>query len=151
LFIFVCEEKVNFGDILKKWESITGESTKQKKEMEEWLSNNKISDKDSGTKKSDRREDRQRLLQLNPDDILDIHGLTSEKAWILMDQFFNDAREKGLEKLRIIHGKGNRSQGEAVLKITVRKFIEKCPFAGESGYEKAKYGGTGATWVLLKD
>jgi hypothetical protein len=33
---------------------------------------------------------------------------------------------------------------------TVRKYIEKCPFAGESGHEKAANGGTGATWVLLK-
>jgi DNA-nicking Smr family endonuclease len=139
---------MNFGEILKKWESVSGESTNQKKEMDEWLSNNKIFDKDAGSKKS---ENRQRLLRINPDDILDIHGFTSDKAWILLDQFFNDAKDKGFEKLRVIHGKGNRSQGDAVLKHTVRKYIEKCPFAGESGFEKAKYGGTGATWVLLKD
>jgi DNA-nicking Smr family endonuclease len=151
LFIFVCEEKMNFGEILKKWESISGETTDQKKEMAEWLSNNKIIDKDSGSKKSDHGENRQRLIRMNPDDTIDIHGLTSDKAWISLEQFFNDAREKGFEKLRIIHGKGNRSQGDAVLKHTVREFIEKCPFAGESGFEKAKYGGTGATWVLLKD
>jgi DNA-nicking Smr family endonuclease len=151
LFIFICEEKVNFGEILKKWESISGESTDQKKEIDKWLSGNKIMDKDSGSEKSGHGENRQRLLRINPDDILDIHGYTSDKAWILLDQFFNDAKDKGFEKLRIIHGKGNRSQGEAVLKDTVRKYIEKCPFAGESGFEKAKYGGTGATWVLLKD
>jgi DNA-nicking Smr family endonuclease len=136
---------VNFEEILKKWESISGESSDQKKEMDEWLSNNKNSEK------SDRGENRQRLLQINPDGILDIHGLTSEKAWISLDQFFSGAREKGFKKLRIIHGKGNRSQGDAVLKHTVREYIEKCNFAGESGFEKAKNGGTGATWVLLKN
>jgi DNA-nicking Smr family endonuclease len=151
LFNIICEEKMNFGEILKKWESISGETTDQKKETDEWLSNNKLIDKDSGLKNHDRGETRQRLVRMNPDDILDIHGLTSDKAWILLDQFFNDARDKGFEKLRIIHGKGNRSAGDAVLKHTVRNFIEKCSFAGESGYEKAKHGGTGATWVLLKD
>jgi DNA-nicking Smr family endonuclease len=35
-----------------------------------------------------------------------------------------------------------------VLKRTVREFIERCPFAGESGQGPA--GGAGATWVLLK-
>jgi DNA-nicking Smr family endonuclease len=142
---------MNFGEILKKWESISGETADQKKEIDKWLSNNKIIEKDSGLKKTDRGENRQRLFRMNPDDTLDIHGLTGDSAWISLDQFFNDARKKGFEKLRIIHGKGNNSQGEAVLKDTVRKLIEKCPFAGESGYEKAKYGGTGATWVLLKD
>jgi DNA-nicking Smr family endonuclease len=151
LFIFNCEEKVKFEEILKKWESISGESSNQKKEIDEWLSNDKIFDKDSISKDSNKRENRQRLIRINPDDILDIHGLTSDMAWVSMEKFFADAREKGFEKLRIIHGKGNHSEGDAVLKDTVRKYIEKCPFAGESGFEKAKHGGAGATWVLLKD
>ena len=138
---------MNFGEILKKWETISGESSDQKKEMDEWLSNNKVYKKDS----SGQGENRQRLLQINPDGILDIHGLTGDEAWISLEQFFSSSREKGFKKLRIIHGKGNRSQGDAVLKQTVRKYIEICPFAGESGFEKAKYGGTGATWVLLKN
>jgi DNA-nicking Smr family endonuclease len=133
---------MKFEEILKKWESISGESKDQKKETD---------DRDSGSNKSAHGENRRHLLRTNPDDILDIHGYTNDKAWILLDQFFNDAKDKGFEKLRIIHGKGNNSQGEAVLKDTVRKFIEKCPFAGESGFEKAKHGGTGATWVFLKD
>jgi len=32
----------------------------------------------------------------------------------------------------------------------VRKFIEACPDAGESGYSAAAAGGSGATWVLIK-
>jgi len=30
-------------------------------------------------------------------------------------------------------------------------FIERCPFAGESGKEKTNAGGDGATWILLKE
>jgi len=141
---------MDFGDILKKWEN--GQSgTSQKNAMDEWLSKNKVYDKDAHTQnESGKGENRRRLLREKPDDILDIHGLTREKAWLSLEQFFSNAKDCGYEKLRIIHGKGNRSHGEAVLGNTVRKFIEECPFAGESGTEKSPNGGSGATWVLLK-
>jgi len=156
---------VNFGDILDRWErgqygkesmSHNGSSgvtrTSQKNVMEIWLGENKVYDKDANARKEPSPgEHRRRLLHIQPDEILDIHGLTSDKAWLSLDLFFTRARSCGFEKLRIIHGKGNNSQGEAVLGHIVRKFIEQCSFAGESGYEKAANGGTGATWVLLKD
>jgi DNA-nicking Smr family endonuclease len=140
-------KKVNFGDILNKWEN----GVSQKNAMYEWLQNNKIYDKDANMTETLRHgENRRRLLNSKPDAILDIHGLSEKGAWLSLEQFFSEAKDNGYEKLRIIHGKGNRSQGEPVLLHTVRKYIEKCQFAGESGYEKAVNGGTGATWVLLK-
>jgi len=140
---------MNFADILEKWDRISGNSTKD--DLEEWLQKNEIIDKDSDyEKKYTPGEKRRYLHRKTPDDILDIHGLTSEKAWISLDLFFSGAKDKGYKKLRIIHGKGNNSQGNAVLLHTVRKFIEKYPYAGENGFEKAANGGTGATWVLLK-
>jgi DNA-nicking Smr family endonuclease len=62
-----------------------------------------------------------------------------------------NSQAQGFEKLLIVHGKGNHSGSDAVLPRLVRTFIEKCPFAGESGYGSASAGGTGVTWVLLKD
>jgi len=140
---------VDFGDILNKWEQGHPVS---KNDMQTWLEKNTIYDKDANAKSTAiPGEKRQRLMRVEPDDIIDIHGVTGEKAYLLLDQFFSNAKSSGYEKLRIIHGKGNRSAGEAVLGKTVRNFIEQCPFAGESGYEKASKGGTGATWVFLKD
>jgi DNA-nicking Smr family endonuclease len=140
-------KKSDFGDILNKWEN----GVSPKSAMYNWLQNNKIYDKDAYmTEISRHGEKRRRLLNSRPDAVLDIHGLTEPGAWLSLDQFFTESKDNGCEKLRIIHGKGNRSQSEPVLLNTVRKYIEKCPFAGESGYEKAADGGTGATWVLLK-
>jgi len=140
-------KKNDFGDILNKWEN----GVFQKNAMYNWLQNNKIYDKDADiTEIQGHSENKRRLIRSKPDAILDIHGLTETSAWLLLDQFFSDAKDNGYKKLRIIHGKGNRSPGEPVLLHTVRKFIEKCPFAGESGYEKAANGGSGATWVFLK-
>jgi DNA-nicking Smr family endonuclease len=145
---------VNFGEILEKWEHSSGQTVGDsgKKYIEEWLQDNKIHDKDANSNKiSKPGEDRRRLLRTAPDDVLDIHGMTTEKAWVSLEQFFSGAKEKEFKKLRIIHGKGNHSQGDSVLIQTVRKYIEKCPFAGESGFEKVNYGGCGATWVFLKN
>jgi len=141
---------MDFGDILKKWENDKSRPSK-KNDMEKWLANNEVIDKDAEvTNFSKPGENRQRLLRQKPDDILDIHGFTGEKAWQQLDQFFDKAKNQNYKKLRIIHGKGNHSTGEAVLKSTVRKFIEQCSFAGESGFEDKANGGNGATWVLLK-
>jgi DNA-nicking Smr family endonuclease len=131
---------MKFAEIFDKWER-----GKQ-------LQNNKIFDKDAEAESNEPGfADKRRLRSKKPDDVLDIHGLTRDEAWISLDRFFENARSLGFEKLRIIHGKGNHSKEDAVLKRCVREFIEKCPNAGESGYEKASGGGTGATWVLLKD
>ena len=126
----------NFGDILDKWISVNGV---QNKDVEE-------KDIQDGA-----QEKRRRLRNKKPDAELDIHGKTRDEAWQELDVFFNNAREKGFEKILIIHGKGNHSQSEAVLKRVVMDFIERCPFAGESGRGKAASGGEGATWVLLKE
>jgi DNA-nicking Smr family endonuclease len=148
---------MDFGEILKKWENRqTGKpvlpNTSQKSDMETWLKNNEIIDKDADTQRNFAPgEKRRRLLNKKPDDVFDIHGLTSEKAWSLLEQFFENAKNNGCEKLRIIHGKGNHTQGEAILGSIVKKFIEQCSYAGESGYENSSNGGTGATWVLLKE
>ena len=142
---------MNFGDILEKWERGQPHASKNDS-INIWLRENEVFDKDKNAKNTSiPGERRRRLMRLQPDDIIDIHGYTSEKAWLLLDQFFANAKDCGFEKLRIIHGKGNRSQGEAVLGQTVRKYIEQCPFAGENGFERSTNGGTGATWVFLKD
>jgi len=147
-------KKADFGDILAKWEGTSeeGKIIPAKTALDEWLSKNEIIDKDADAKKTHSRgENRRRLLHGKPDGILDIHSLTSEEAWSALENFFTNAKDRGLKKLRIIHGKGNHSQGKTVLMHVVRKYIEKCHFAGESGFEKANHGGSGATWVLLKN
>ncbi|MDR2258745.1 MAG: Smr/MutS family protein [Treponema sp.] len=131
---------MNFGDILDQWDKKTGGF------------------KAEGKKDADQpripaetaAERRRRLLSKRADAVIDLHGLTRDEAWSSLDTFFHDGKQRGFEKLLIIHGKGNHSQGEAVLSRTAREFIERCPFAGESGYGTAALGGTGATWVILK-
>jgi DNA-nicking Smr family endonuclease len=139
-----------------------GQSAAQLHPLTAWLGKNDIYDKDAedpelhGAKAAGVSgvvapgEKRRRLLLRKPDATIDLHGLTRDEAWTALDAFFQDAKRRGFPKLAVIHGKGNHSQGGAILKHTVREFIERCPFAGESGFGDAASGGSGTTWVLLK-
>ena len=131
---------MNFADILDKWEKRSAGA-----------GNNDAADgrDDAGT--SLRGERRSRLLRKKPDDSLDLHGLNRDEAWTAMETFFENSRQKGYEKVLIVHGKGNHHMTDSALRDLSRSFIESCPFAGESGYSAAKDGGSGATWVILKE
>ncbi|MDR2158990.1 MAG: Smr/MutS family protein [Treponema sp.] len=128
---------MDFGDILEKWHG-RGEAPIHDKDAEAG---------DAGESAVRRRR---RLLAKNPDAVIDLHGLSRDEAWNALEFFFQNALREDFEKLRIVHGKGNHGDGEGILKRSAREFIERCPYAGENGHEKAAAGGSGATWVILK-
>ena len=134
---------MDFGDILNEWDrralyESNAETIFQK-------------DAESEDAKTAAARRRRRLLRKTPDSIIDLHGLSQAEAWFKLENFFLAGREQGFEKLLIIHGKGNHGEGDGVLREITRKFIENCPFAGESGFSFGVSGGSGATWVLLKN
>jgi DNA-nicking Smr family endonuclease len=134
---------MDFGKILDQWNERSGGSA-------EYTGGVYNKDRESALRAENPASRRHRLLRKSPDGTIDLHTLTRDEAWDALNTFFNDAKNKGLEKLLIIHGKGNHTLEQGVLTKTVRDFIERCPFAGESGYSNASRGGTGSTWVLLK-
>lgn len=117
-----------------------------------WLRINGVIDKDAlgeagGESPADRRR---RLKEKRPDAVVDLHGLTRDEAWDRLQSFVAEAHRGGAEKILVIHGKGNHSEGEAILKRTAKDFLERCPLTGEQGTAPAVHGGAGATWALLK-
>ncbi len=83
-------------------------------------------------------------------DSLDLHGFTAAEAAERLEWFIRDSKSRGLQKVLIIHGKGHHSQGEPVLKKTVRAFLEQNSMCGEIGTPERAQGGLGATWVLIR-
>jgi len=147
----MCFYKVDFGEILDQWDKYTGLSGKAAPPGKVVPVYNK--DTALGTDFSEPESSasrRRRLLRKRPEASIDLHGLTRNEAWNALTVFFDDAKNKALEKVLVIHGKGNHAPETGTLKKMVREFIERCPFAGESGYSDAISGGTGSTWVLLK-
>jgi DNA-nicking Smr family endonuclease len=155
---------MDFGTILEKWdnrqdktvstEHLPGEKVNP---IDSWIRKNGIYDKDAeeggaeaDAAKSGAAEKRRRLRNMKPQAALDIHGMTRDEAWLALETFFCESLRQDLEKILVIHGKGNHTAGEPVLKRAVMEFIEHCPNAGESGKGEAASGGQGATWVLLK-
>ncbi|MDR1178184.1 MAG: Smr/MutS family protein [Spirochaetaceae bacterium] len=145
---------MDFKDILDEWERRNPHQSRAAMPKEADVGS-------SGTP----GERRRRLLAKKPDAVLDLHGLTRDEAWQSLDLFFEDAGNRGFEKVLIVHGKGNHAEekdgwgpsakvlpstGSAPLKLLVKTFIDHCPLAGESGYNPARQGGSGATWVLIK-
>ncbi len=81
---------------------------------------------------------------------LDLHGLSGLEAERAIEAFVLEARERGLFKVLLIHGKGNHSPGQPVLERVVRSFLEKCPHTGAFGKADRAHGGRGATWVKIR-
>ena len=136
---------MDFGDILAKWEKNNAGN--------KVLYNVPNRDLIQSHGRNNAGEKRSRLLRKKPDAYIDLHGLKSDEAWITLETFFEDSKRKGFEKVLIIHGKGNHAGfagNEGVLKDLARQFIENCSCAGESGYCSNRDGGSGSTWVILK-
>jgi DNA-nicking Smr family endonuclease len=150
---------MDFGNILNQWEKrcpTTAYNKDAGQEVKSAANSNSAVNYSSavGNNAESPAFRRKRLLCKSPDKTLDIHGLTRAEAQDALTAFFNMANNNRLEKVLIIHGKGNHeTEGHepGVLKKLVREFVERCPFAGESGYSSADSGGTGSTWVLLKN
>ena len=139
---------MNFARILDKWENLTPENRVYDKD------NTESSEATVAQNRKRNSENRSKLLRKKPDATIDLHGLNADEAWTALQCFFQESRQKGMEKIHIVHGKGNHSALDSshagALRDLSRRFIESCPFAGESGYNSAREGGSGATWVLIK-
>jgi DNA-nicking Smr family endonuclease len=163
------ESSMEFADILDRWDRQSSKPQCKKTEvsgggeaapvprkkanpLDIWLRRNGVYDKDAEIEETrdGHGERRRRLLRKAPEAAIDLHAMTQDEARAALDDFFRSCRSQGLEKIQVVHGKGNHSDGGGILRDLTRKFIEDCPFAGESGFSSAEFGGRGATWVLLK-
>lgn len=159
---------MDFAKILDEWEkgkakrkprhSTAGNESEDNSDsrqvIKEWLDseeNWKYYDKGSLEPDADPAVRRQYLRNMEPEDELDLHGLTLEKSLVQLDRFLNAAVHRGLQKVLVVHGKGNHSKSGAVLPKAVLEYLQNSPLAGEIGTPRREKGGTGATWVILKN
>ncbi len=90
------------------------------------------------------------LEALPVDASVDLHGLRAAEAEERLEAFLRDSAAAGARKVLVVHGKGNHSPDEPVLKAVTRRVLERSPHAGRSGHADKAQGGSGATWVLLR-
>lgn len=81
---------------------------------------------------------------------LDLHNMTTQTAQPVLLEFIADALAMSLESVRIIHGKGLRSENGPRLKLMARKLLRDHPQVLAYTSCKPADGGDGAVDVLLK-
>ena len=82
---------------------------------------------------------------------LDLHGRTVPQAREALDRFLRDARAQGKRCVRIVHGKGNSSEGKMpVLKGKVNVWLRQKDEVMAFCSATPRDGGTGAVYALLK-
>jgi DNA-nicking Smr family endonuclease len=83
-------------------------------------------------------------------DSIDLHQMNSESARIAILDFLEQAHERGLGCVRIVHGKGLRSKKGPVLKRLTRRLLSRHPLVAAFASCRPVDGGTGAVAVLLR-
>lgn len=87
--------------------------------------------------------------QISVQDELDLHHCRAADAEIFLKQFLNQAREEAHYCVRIIHGKGLRSESAPVLKALVDRVLRHRGDVLAFSSAPQAQGGTGAVLVLL--
>jgi DNA-nicking Smr family endonuclease len=131
---------MDFGEILKKWES---------EKHADWEKVREEKERSSGGN-TPLGPSRTVIRKMAPQDSIDLHGMDSDSAEKALARFMSSARSRGLRKVLIIHGKGTHSPEGPVLRRVVHGYLQRCSFAGETGTPGRSQGGSGATWVILK-
>ncbi len=82
---------------------------------------------------------------------LDMHGLTVRHARPTLDEFFRDCHQRQIRCVRIIHGKGCRSEGgQPILKQRLNLWLRQRDDVLAFCSATSRDGGTGAAYVLLR-
>lgn len=75
---------------------------------------------------------------------LDLHARTVEEAIPMVEDFLNEAYQRGFRSVRIIHGKGT-----GTLKLEVDRFLARSSLVAHRRSADHFHGGSGATDVEL--
>ena len=81
---------------------------------------------------------------------LDLHNMTTKTGHSTLLEFIADAQSRSLESVRIIHGKGLRSENGPRLKLMTHQLLRDHPQVLAYTTCKPSDGGAGAVDVLLK-
>jgi DNA-nicking Smr family endonuclease len=87
--------------------------------------------------------------EFSAQDEMDLHHLRAGDAEVVLKRFLNEARDGGSHCVRIIHGKGLRSEGAPVLKMLVDRVLRHRGDVLAFASAPANQGGAGAVLVLL--
>ncbi len=81
---------------------------------------------------------------------IDLHGMTRAETQKAVIDFLRNCRRRGIRRALIVHGKGHHSTTPAVLGNLVKELLKNLKEVEDFGPAPPQKGGSGATWVLLR-
>ncbi len=87
----------------------------------------------------------QEPIEVEISDTLDLHSFRPAEVADVLESYLEAAAEAGIERLRIIHGKG-----VGVQRRTVQRRLERHPLVVSFTTASESAGGWGATTVIMK-
>ena len=84
------------------------------------------------------------FFEVPVDGVLDLHTFQPADCKDLVPEYLDACQQKGILRVRIIHGKGR-----GVLRATVRTILERLPFVLDYHTAEVDAGGWGATIAVL--
>ncbi|AOV98682.1 DNA mismatch repair protein MutS [Edwardsiella hoshinae] len=82
--------------------------------------------------------------------VLDLHRHTLSEARSALLQFIADCLARDIRTVLVLHGKGERSQPQALLKSYVSAWLPQIPEVMALHSAERRHGGSGALYVLLR-
>ncbi len=149
---------MTFEEILHQWERKKkktpprGLQGSRPSPMEEWLDQYPPHKEEEDGRVVKKRVSRRKILSMPVQDSLDLHGLRKKDVEEELHLFLTSAHRRGFKKVLIIHGKGLHSKGGvSVLTPVVEELLRESSVVLDFGRGKSQDGGSGATWVALKN
>lgn len=147
----------DFATVLKEWEKQKKQTLRQEKIAQEakkpaWAQSlDKFAPESSDLASEEPpRSTKVQRRQFPIQDEIDLHGKTAAEAQGALDLFLRESRKQKLKKIRIIHGRGIHSGGDAVLKPLVQTWASSLKGVKWEVCSPEE-GGSGAIWLWLGD
>lgn len=85
-----------------------------------------------------------------PDESIDLHGLTASQARDELQDFLFHALKRNLFCIRIVHGQGNSSKGDPVIRGLIERWLKLQIDVLAFANPPQRMGGRGATLCVLR-
>lgn len=92
-----------------------------------------------------------KMGQIKIEAVIDLHGYRQHEASLELEAFMEAALKTHSRMVLIIHGKGFRSQSQAILRPMVQHWLSEQPMVLAYCPAQPQDGGSGASYVYLKN
>lgn len=88
--------------------------------------------------------------QYNPEDTIDLHGMTIREAKKTLDKFIQESYDANFFVVAIIHGKGRQNAEKPILKNKVNEWLREYSSVMASCSAPTQDGGSGKVYIMLR-